>query len=320
MKKIKKILFTLFITIILSAIFKTHYAYSTLTNFAPKYGKLTENVNFRSKPSTTSGKIRILSKGTSIKMVGTLDNFYIVQLGTNEVGVVYKSYIASISVPPVGASTYTMITKKAATVAGDSVNFRRGPGTNFTTIAKLSKGIKVTIIGYISDWYLCITSSGTVGMIKKSLVTTSTTSSNTGTSTGTTTTTTVVKGDTNEELVLKLINQARASAGLKALTMDANILKIARLKATDMVNKGYFSHSSPTYGSPFAMMKTYGISYKVAGENIAGNPSIEAAVNSWLNSSTHRENILSNSYNLIGIGVTKSDVYGYIIVAMFVGR
>lgn len=320
MKKFKKILFTLFITIILSAIFKTHYAYSTLTNFAPKYGKLSENVNFRSIPSTTSGKIRILSKGTSIKMVGTLDNFYIVQLGTNEVGVVYKSYITSISSAPVGASTYTMITKKAATVAGDSVNYRRGPGTNFTTIAKLSKGIKVTIIGYISDWYLCITSSGTVGMIKKSLVTTSTTSSNTGTSTGTTTTTTVVKGDTNEELVLKLINQARASAGLKALTMDANILKIARLKATDMVNKGYFSHSSPTYGSPFAMMKTYGISYKVAGENIAGNPSIEAAVNSWLNSSTHRENILSNSYNLIGIGVTKSDVYGYIIVAMFVGR
>ena len=65
-------------------------------------------------------------------------------------------------------------------------------------------------------------------------------------------------------------------------------------------------------------MKTYGISYKVAGENIAGNPSLEAAVTAWLNSQTHKQNILSNSYNYIGIGVEKSDTYGYVISTMFI--
>ena len=101
--------------------------------------------------------------------------------------------------------------------------------------------------------------------------------------------------------------------------MGNKLLKLARLKADDMVKKNYFSHSSPTYGSPFDMMKNYGLSYKVAGENIAGNPSLEGAVNSWINSSTHRENLLSKSYNYVGIGIAKSPTYGYIVVAMFAG-
>lgn len=317
MKNLKKLSFSIIFVLLLIVVFNSIYAYSTLTNYAPKYGKLTERVNFRSIPTTSNNSIRVLAKGTSVKMVGDIDNFYIVQLGTNEVGLVYKSYVASISSAPKGASTYTMITKKAATISNSNVNFRRGPGTNFSSMAKLTKGTKLTAIGYISDWYLCISSSGTIGMIQKDLITFSSVSSNSNTGT---TTNTTNKGDANEELVLKLINESRAASGLKALVMDANILKIAKLKAVDMVNKEYFSHTSPTYGSPFAMMKTYGIAYKVAGENIAGNPSIQAAVTSWLNSPTHKENILSTSYNLVGIGVTKSNVYGYIVVAMFVGR
>lgn len=319
MKKKVKIYILLILMFLLACVLNFSHAYSSLSNFAPKYGVLTENTNFRSKATTKEAAIKILKKGTGVKMLGKIDNFYIVQLGTNEVGAVYSSYVKSYTSSPQGAKTYTMITKKNGTINGSNVNFRRGPGTTFQSITQLAKGTNVTVIGYIGDWYLCVLSNSTIGMVSKSLVSFNTQVAPTPTPTPTTTTT-ITKGDSNEELILQLINNARIKAGLKALTMDSGLLNIARLKSQDMVNKEYFSHSSPTYGSPFEMMKKYSISYKVAGENIAGNPSLENAVTSWLNSNTHRQNILSTSYNLVGIGVTKSNVYGYIIVAMFVGR
>ena len=56
---------------------------------------------------------------------------------------------------------------------------------------------------------------------------------------------------------------------------------------------------------------------KSAGENIAGNPNITNAVTSWLDSTTHRKNILNSSFNNIGVGITKSPVYGNVIVVLF---
>lgn len=97
-------------------------------------------------------------------------------------------------------------------------------------------------------------------------------------------------------------------------------MDIAQRKSNEMVEENYFLHTSPTYGTPFEMMKNFGITYKTAGENIAGNTTMKKVVDSWMNSETHRKNILSNSYNYIGIGVTKSERYGYIVSAMFVGQ
>ena len=87
-----------------------------------------------------------------------------------------------------------------------------------------------------------------------------------------------------------------------------------------MVDSNYFSHTSPTYGSPFDMMKNFGIKYKAAGENIAGNSSNSGAVNAWMNSEGHRANILSNNFNYTGIAVVKSPKYGKIFVQMFIGK
>lgn len=87
-----------------------------------------------------------------------------------------------------------------------------------------------------------------------------------------------------------------------------------------MVDNNYFSHTSPIYGSPFDMLKSYGISYKTAGENIAGNSSNSGAVNAWMNSEGHRANILNSSFNYTGIGVVKSPEYGKIYVQMFIGK
>jgi len=124
----------------------------------------------------------------------------------------------------------------------------------------------------------------------------------------------------DEQLLLDLINAERAKAGLTALVPDAKLMEIARLKAKDMVENNYFSHQSPTYGSPFDMMRQFGITFKSAGENIAGNSTEEAAVKAWMNSEGHRKNILNGNFNYTGIGIYKSPKYGKIFVQMFIGR
>lgn len=103
--------------------------------------------------------------------------------------------------------------------------------------------------------------------------------------------------------VVDLVNQERTKAGLKALTIDSKLANMALDKAKDMSNNNYFDHNSPTYGSPFDMMKTYGISYSYAGENIAKGQKTPADVmNSWMNSAGHRANILSPNFTTIGVG------------------
>lgn len=117
-----------------------------------------------------------------------------------------------------------------------------------------------------------------------------------------------------------MINNQRTNNGLSALKIDSEVQNVARIKAQDMVNNNYFSHTSPTYGSPFDMLKSYKVSYKTAGENIAGNSSNSGAVTAWMNSSGHKANILNNSFNYTGIGVVNSPKYGKIYVQMFIGK
>ncbi len=320
MKKLIKSNKALFFILTLAMLFIfsiSVFADSSVTSFKPKYGKLTSNVNFRTTASTSSGKIRTLTKGTSVKMVGSIDNFYIIQLGTNEIGALSKDYIQTVTTAPSGAKTYTSMTPKNVTTNA-SVNLRKGPGTNFAKITTLSKGTSIKAIGYIDNWYIVVTKNNLVGCIRKDFLNLSAPS--TSNSSNSNSTTTSFSMSENEKIIFDLLNKARTNAGLPKLSTNANLFKVARLKAQDMVENSYFSHTSPTYGSPFAMMKKYNVSYKVAGENIAGNPSLQDAVTAWLNSPTHKQNILSNSYNYIGIGVEKSDTYGYVISTMFIRK
>ncbi len=309
MKKFKIIFCALFFMITLSYSTLVFYA-ASLESFNPKYGVTNTSVNFRQMATTNSNVVKKLEKGTKLKLVGMVNDFYIVQLSGNQVGLVHKDYVNSATSAPTNASTYTNIGKKAGTVNTSDVNFRRGPSTSFSSIKKLSKGSSVTVIGKIDNWYLTIDSSNTVGMVYSPYITLSN-SSNSSENNNTTT--------SNVELVLNLINEARKKAGVSPLKLGATLPKVAELKAEDMVKNSYFAHTSKTYGTPFKMMADYGIDYISAGENIAGNPSIEAAVKSWLASDTHKQNLLSSSYEYIGIGIAKSPTYGYIIVAMFVG-
>lgn len=106
-----------------------------------------------------------------------------------------------------------------------------------------------------------------------------------------------------EQEVIRLVNNIRKEKGLNALTYDWELSRVARYKSQDMKDNNYFSHTSPVYGSPYQMMKHFGISYRSAGENIAkGYATPQAVVNAWMNSPGHRANILNASYTHIGVG------------------
>ncbi|MHC1721655.1 MAG: CAP domain-containing protein [Aminipila sp.] len=137
---------------------------------------------------------------------------------------------------------------------------------------------------------------------------TTTTNNTTTTKPATTTNTTNTVGS-YEQQVVNLVNQERAKEGLAPLTLNAKLANVAETKAADMRDKNYFSHTSPTYGSPFDMMKQFGITYTAAGENIAkGQKTPESVMSAWMNSPGHRANIMNSNYQQIGVGyVTDSN-------------
>ena len=120
-----------------------------------------------------------------------------------------------------------------------------------------------------------------------------------------------------EQEVVRLVNAQRAQNGLKPLAENWELSRVARYKSADMAGKRYFSHESPTYGSPYQMMRSFGISFRSAGENIAyGQRTPAAVVGAWMNSSGHRANILSSSYTQIGVGYHEAGNYW---TQMFIG-
>ncbi|RPJ94010.1 hypothetical protein CW357_17650, partial [Rummeliibacillus sp. TYF005] len=136
------------------------------------------------------------------------------------------------------------------------------------------------------------------------------TSTNTGSNTSTTTNSNSSSVSQFEQQVITLTNAERAKEGLPALQADTTLMKSARAKSDDMAKNNYFSHTSPTYGSPFDQMKSFGISYKAAAENIAqGQKTPQEVVQAWMNSSGHRANIMNGSYTHIGVGYSANGNY-----------
>lgn len=122
----------------------------------------------------------------------------------------------------------------------------------------------------------------------------------------------------DEREVIRLVNEIRVQNGLRELTYNWELCRVARYKSQDMRDGGYFSHTSPTYGSPFEMMKAFGLSYRSAGENIArGQRTPQEVVNAWMNSPGHRANILNASFTEIGVGYVADGRYW---TQMFIGK
>ncbi|WP_226677375.1 CAP domain-containing protein [Rossellomorea aquimaris] len=121
--------------------------------------------------------------------------------------------------------------------------------------------------------------------------------------------------------VIDLTNQERKKNGLSALKMDGELSNVAEMKSEDMKEHDYFSHTSPTYGSPFEMMENFGVDYSTAAENIAvGQKTPESVVNAWMDSPGHRKNILNKQVTHIGVGTAKDASQGIYWTQMFIAK
>lgn len=210
-------------------------------------------------------------------------------------------------------SHYQEVKFNSGMVKCDVLNVRSGPGLNFPVVCKIYRGEFIRIFAKINRWYVVQTENDYIGMVREDYIKVFTENSKPKTAQKS-----ILTSD--EQKLLNLVNQARVKKGIRTLKVDLNLLKVARAKAEDMVKRSYFSHNSPTYGSPFEMIKRFGVNYKTAGENIAGSAAVEDGFNAWLKSEGHRKNLLNSNFNYTGIAVINSKIYGKIIVQEFIGK
>jgi uncharacterized protein YkwD/uncharacterized membrane protein required for colicin V production len=121
-----------------------------------------------------------------------------------------------------------------------------------------------------------------------------------------------------EQQMLNLVNRERTLAGLRPLVADERLRQIARVHSQEMFQRDYFSHASPSGGSPFDRMRAAGISFAVAGENLAYAPNLDIAHQGLMNSPGHRANILRPEFGRVGIGVIRSPAQGSMFTQDFI--
>jgi len=115
----------------------------------------------------------------------------------------------------------------------------------------------------------------------------------------------------SEDKMFDFINKERADRGLTILSQEKGLLRdVSRAHCGDMFRKGYFSHNNLEGLSPFDRMDNMGISYQVAGENLAFAPTVEIAHTGFMNSPGHKANILSADFGKVGVGVIDGGIYG----------
>lgn len=225
----------------------------------------------------------------------------------------------TVSAAPSMKSMFT-----SGVVTASNLNVRQGPSVKYPIACIIKKGQSVTVFGKIGDWYtVYVSSNGYIGAVSSAYIklwTPAASAPKPATPKPTPAATPQGALSQDEQNLLNLVNKARTDAGVKSLAADMNLMKVARLKAKDMVDNNYFSHQSPTYGSPFDMMKEFGIIFNTAGENIAGNSTVDGAFRAWMGSEGHRANILNSKFNFTGIGIVNSPTYGKILVHQFIGR
>ncbi|HBV86196.1 MAG TPA: serine protease [Desulfosporosinus sp.] len=212
-------------------------------------------------------------------------------------------------------------------ITASSLNVRSGPSTANFKVGILYKGQIVDCLGKIGNWWVVHLENDTVGLISGNYANPYYPPSPAPKPQPAPTPTPAPAPSpeqpsigVEEQKMLDLINAERSKVGVEPLKADAKLMEVAKIKAEDMAKNNYFSHTSPTYGSPFDMLKKFGVPYNSAGENLAGNSSVEAAHKTLMESEGHRKNILNPSFNYIGIGIVPSTVYGKVFVQMFIGR
>lgn len=219
-----------------------------------------------------------------------------------------------------GMDDYEELDYSLGVVNTDYLNMRTGSGINYDAITILNKNEYVRIFGKIGQWYIIQNEKNQIGTAHIDYITPTNSPKAAVSNSETIDAISIPSLTYDENELLTLINIEREKNSLLPFKVDENLQNLARLKAQDLVKNNYFSHISPVYGTPFEMLKNNKISYKTASENIAGNSSITGALDSFLNSDSHKKNILSNDYNYTGLAVVDSIAYGKIIVQLFIGK
>lgn len=243
------------------------------------------------------------------------------------------------------SSIYQVEEVQNCRVTQNQLDVKSGAGDSFQTIGTVNKGDELTVLGQVGDWYVVQLDNNRVGCIEsagvKPIVKENTPSSSPQTTQlpqqpqqpqaspqpqpqANSADKESAQANGNEaameQEMVNLVNQERQKNNLPALKVDPEITRVARIKSQDMVDNDYFSHNSPTYGSPFDMMRNFGIRYMYAGENLALNSTVKGAHEGLMGSAGHRQNILNPNFTHIGIGVKPKNRNSYIFTQMFVGK
>lgn len=240
------------------------------------------------------------------------------------------------------SSIFQQADVKNMKVSSNKVEVKSGPGNNFKTITTLKKNETSRVLAQIKDWYVirlkddrigCVDSNQTKPIVKegqprppqpqstpKPEETKQPEPQTPQQNQPTEKVEPVDNLSSLENQMIDLINEARKENNVDPLKTDKQLTKVARKKSKDMVQNDYFSHNSPTYGSPFDMLNKFGVEYLQAGENIAANSSVKAAHKELMNSTGHRRNILNPQYTHVGAGIKSSEKYGYIFTQLFISK
>lgn len=234
------------------------------------------------------------------------------------------------------SATYEVVDYSYITLTADSTNVKSGAGNNFPSIGTIKSGQKIRALGKLDGWYIIkMPNSSKIGCIPaKNAV-----PYNSGAQTGSTNPASPAPAQTqkpgasdkagtagttamssDEARILELVNAERQKQGASPLKANNQVASLARAKSQDMVDNNYFSHQSPTYGSPFDMLKNGGVSYMYAGENIAMNQTVDGAFKAWMNSEGHRKNILNPNFTELGVGIAPKGNGSYIYTQLFIGK
>ncbi len=122
----------------------------------------------------------------------------------------------------------------------------------------------------------------------------------------------------SEERMLTLVNQERESRGLRTLVLDSAIREVGRAHSRDMFEKGYFSHYSPAGEDAADRLEKTGITYTIAGENLALAPDVVRSHQGLMDSPGHKRNILTAEFGKVGIGVVDGGIYGKMFTQVFI--
>ena len=121
--------------------------------------------------------------------------------------------------------------------------------------------------------------------------------------------------------VIKLTNDKRMVTGEPPLAYSPELAEAAKAKGEDMLAKGYWAHVAPDGTQPWKFFNDVGYKYRYAGENLAKDfPTPQEAIDAWMASPTHRDNMLSSKYDEVGVAVVEGDLNGVdttIIIQLF---